>query len=76
MKIKAFDCEQPPLEKIVNLRLVSYGMGVQLMVVDDAGDLKRRGLLLTFSDNGTVSTHGSIDPEFGLPLDNGRLKLN
>ena len=67
MKLEIFKNELPDKEPVL-LRLHQRAECVEVIVVDEAGDRKDRGTLLTIKSAG-VHLQGTINPTFGFALD-------
>lgn len=70
MKIQGIYEEQPKLEEPYFWKLHARDSGeVQLIVVNKDGRKEPMGHILTLRKNGVIELHESVDPKFGLQLD-------
>ena len=73
MKLEIFE-ESKAEEPEVFLKLVKEYSGIRVVAVDKAGKEFMSGNLLTFSFDGSIFLHSSINPDLGFKLE-GRRRL-
>ena len=69
MKIEIFEGDVSAPESVLRLRLVSSGLNVLVIAVDEKGDRKDCGMLVTFRADGTLRRDGGVNSDLGLQLD-------
>ena len=75
MKIEIYK-EKKDIEKTLVLKLVQIRDSIMLAIVDENGDVKGPGNILSInSEDGTLTRHSYVDSNSGLKLDSeGRIK--
>lgn len=69
MKFEIYRELQDPEEKPVRLRLRKCGSVCRLEVVNEDGDRRSSGTLLTITAAGWICRHESVNSDFGFDLD-------
>lgn len=78
MKLQIFDAKEVEEAKPTRLKLEhTTWRGIKVVAVDERGNQRLSGNILTFTEGGEIILHRSVNAELGFQLDDaGRVKLH